>query len=465
MKPRQTALLTGLLAWFALHPHPARAAVQLSLVTGSTTKVAQVIGDKDRKTGTAILGQTATQYDVVGTDLGYPFEHQGKLHFLFGDTIGKAGTMEGDSFATTTTQSPTLGIDLDFVQRTDGTKRFQPALLLVHGRFDTHTQELGGFELPVAGVSVPMPIALPETPLSAMPPCPKPVELPKSLGPDNAGGPLGNAPPAMFVLMKRKKASAGAGGAGPFFSQLTMYDEKERAFAPVRMFSDEGHFIKVAFHYGTPPETQTLPTGTPNATPQSNHLYIWGTGPDHRHSFPYLAETPIDAFGTGSKTRYFGGLDQGAPVWVGCESQAVPLFKTPPVMGDISVTWSKDVGLWIMTYDSAPSRANGAPDGVLLRYARAPWGPWSEPILIFDPVRDGAYGSFIHEKGVNDGLDGPVINPNKNQGVGGGNYAPYVIERYYTRSGDRLEVYWLMSTWNPYVVVLMKTELTIVTGP
>jgi hypothetical protein len=32
--------------------------------------------------------RTRSRYGLEGTDLGYSFEHQGKLYFLFGDTVG-----------------------------------------------------------------------------------------------------------------------------------------------------------------------------------------------------------------------------------------------------------------------------------------------------------------------------------------------------------------------------------------
>jgi hypothetical protein len=41
----------------------------------------------------------------------------------------------------------------------------------------------------------------------------------------------------------------------------------------------------------------------------------------------------------------------------------------------------------------------------------------------------------------------------------GGEYAPYLIARYTKVDADRTTLYWVMSTWNPYQVVLMKTEV------
>jgi hypothetical protein len=56
----------------------------------STTKVCQLTGEEDREhpgtpTGSQLGGATG---GLRGTDLGVPFEHDGKLYLLFGDTIG-----------------------------------------------------------------------------------------------------------------------------------------------------------------------------------------------------------------------------------------------------------------------------------------------------------------------------------------------------------------------------------------
>ncbi|HEY2231085.1 MAG TPA: hypothetical protein VGI22_25780 [Xanthobacteraceae bacterium] len=43
--------------------------------------------------------------------------------------------------------------------------------------------------------------------------------------------------------------------------------------------------------------------------------------------------------------------------------------------------------------------------------------------------------------------------------VAGGFYAPYVLDRY-TSGADpsrRSTIYWLLSTWNPYEVTVMRT--------
>ena len=84
-------------------------------------------------------------------------------------------------------------------------------------------------------------------------------------------------------------------------------------------------------------------------------------------------------------------------------------------------------------------------------------------------VRDGATGTFIHNPDVHpdDGLAGPVIGRGQaNPGaVRGGAYAPYVVERWTKLTGSELNLYYVLSTWNPYVVVLMKSRLQVDRSP
>ncbi|MGZ3635923.1 MAG: hypothetical protein ACXWMH_05480 [Syntrophales bacterium] len=45
--------------------------------------------------------------------------------------------------------------------------------------------------------------------------------------------------------------------------------------------------------------------------------------------------------------------------------------------------------------------------------------------------------------------------------VHGGAYAPYVVERWTKLQDSELNAYYVLSTWNPYVVVLMKSRLRV----
>jgi len=213
-----------------------------------------------------------------------------------------------------------------------------------------------------------------------------------------------------------------------------------------------GRFINMSLHQQPGPIA-----GLPGSVP---FILTWGTG-WYRHSDAYFAITPVPQFESGKGTLFFNGFDNaGAPTWSQNESDAKPIVGNG-TMGDLSVTWCARLGLWLMTYDSR----SPAQPGILFQYSRMPWGPWSKPQVLFNATSDGAYGKFIHDPAIHpdDGLEGPVIGKGQKNpaAVKGGTYAPYVVERWTKVRGSELDLYYVMSTWNPYVVMLMKSRLRI----
>ena len=387
-----------------LNVNPAASAVPsasepvLRYVAGSTSKVEQLLGEEDKQLHRPTLSQTATRYGIEGTDLGNSFEHGGQLYFLFGDTVGRLRRAL-DTIATTDAVDPESGVRLDFLKSGSDYLTIQPPGI-----------SMGPFEVPVAGISL--------------------------------GG-------QMYVAVSTNHSEDRSTDR----SVLTKFTPAAN-FQPLRTISQlpEGRFVKMSLH-SEAGSIAGLPSGGP-------FILVWGTGV-YRKSDAYLSIVPAAQFESGKGTRYFEGLDaKSAPIWSDKESDAKAIVQNGTI-GDISVTWCKDLGLWLMTYDSR----DPAPRGILFSYSRTPWGPWSEPQIIFNAMRDGALGKFIHNPQANpdDGLAGPVIgkgqaNP---QAVHGGAYAPYVVERWTKVRGSELSIYYVLSTWNPYVVVLMKSRLQI----
>ena len=129
-------------------------------------------------------------------------------------------------------------------------------------------------------------------------------------------------------------------------------------------------------------------------------------------------------------------------------------------MAAVSVVWSKDLGLWLMLYE----RRIPTP-GFAFSYSRTPWGPWSEEQIVFNFIRDRA-DKFIHNPraATDDGLSGPTVGGGrrgKNSDVPGRAYAPAIVGRWTKVIGGELNLYYVLSTWNPYVVVLMKSRLAV----
>lgn len=257
-----------------------------------------------------------------------------------------------------------------------------------------------------------------------------------------------------IYMMVRTNRTAGA-STGSDISKLVRFDEQARRFEVLRDVSrlPLGRFIQVSLYHATTPVA-----GLPSQGPA---VLMWGNGA-YRKSNAYLAVTPTQNWVTGEGTLYFAGLDAaGEPTWAADESHAAPLFEQP-VIGDHSVTYVPQVGLWLMLYDAWPGRPDRPDAGVQLRTSMTPWGPWSAPEQVLRPV-DAAKGRLMHMANTDDGLEWPLkkFNGMSRRSEQGAIYAPYVIERFTRVEGDRLKLYYTLSTWNPYVVLLMRSEFKL----
>ena len=184
-------------------------------------------------------------------------------------------------------------------------------------------------------------------------------------------------------------------------------------------------------------------------------LVIFGSG-EYRKSNIYLAFQPSRSIELKSSLRFFTGLDgAGNPLWGTNEATAAQLFNQPCV-GEFSVTYNPFIKRWIMLYNC------GLPDwrGIILRSARYPWGPWTEPEILFHPFMDNGYCNFMHVPSTIMNCDS-VHDPNR-EGEWGGEYGPYQITGLARGDDRQTTIYFTMSTWNPYTVVLMKATLQTV---
>jgi hypothetical protein len=378
--------------------------VTLTWIPASTAKVEQMIGDCDytalAKSGqcTPTASRTITRARVVGTDIGSSFESQGKLLFLFGDTTGPTENyFASDTMASSTSTDPGAGLVLDFFTNADGT----PYFVKIPG------VRMGAAEVPHAGIRL-----------------------------DNATYVVCNT--GADINLPDPSANN--------YSVVTRFDEATRRFTLLRTLSSRpnGRFITTSLdRYGS-------------------DVVIFGLSA-YRASDVYLSMVPASSFESGQGTRYFSGLVNGQPAWSSSEADAVPLFidqESTKTIGNVSVIFSEELGLWLMTYDGGKTPTT---TGAYFAYATEPWGPWSDPQLVFNPRRDGALGTFIHDPTIvpSDGLTGPTIGSNDPNTTRGGFYAPYLIERFTRITGNKLSIYYTGSTWNPYTIVLMRSDLTI----
>lgn len=186
------------------------------------------------------------------------------------------------------------------------------------------------------------------------------------------------------------------------------------------------------------------------AVPQTSGsgMMIFGSG-RYRRSNVYLAYQPQDNISAKENIVYFSGLNQdNQPIWSASEDDALALFDHR-VVGELSVSYNSYIRKWIMLYNCkwAPNR------GINVRTADNPWGPWSDTQVLFDSWADGGYGSFMHFPGM-DNLSDPG-----RESTPGGEYGPYQFADFAKGNSDETTIYFTMSTWNPYTVVLMKAAL------
>ncbi len=381
---------------------------------GSSQKICQLTGDMDRELNQPTKSQTYSRFGVEGTDLGFSFEHNGKLYFLFGDTNGNSKFSGADSIAYTTDTNPEDCITLNFLNLAN----LSSSSSLAYG--------LGPQSNPgnVSKVSNYLPITIPGISTADY-------EVP-------SGGFSANG--KMYIFYSTDHTENKIMGR----SILARSNDSGKSFKFVTNISSD-KFINVAPTVVNNIDVPGVPLN------QGQGVLIWGSG-DYRKSDPYLAYVPLNQFEDHTAWRYFSGIQSGPPSWSENESDAVSLFNQACI-GELSVTWNQFLHKWLMLYNCLQPR------GINFRVADQPWGPWSQEQVLFDPDVDNGYCHFIHfsweSRKCDDISDPELVNEY------GGEYAPYVISRFTTGNENGTTIYFVMSTWNPYQVVLMKSTLRL----
>ncbi len=359
---------------------------------GRSQKVCQLTGDFEFENRNSTRSRTATRFSVGGTDLGYPFEHDGRLYLAFGDTYtGDNG--EADSLAYTRDAEPESCPYLEFVADGD---EFRPV--------GAPGISMAFFEVPTTGFS--------------------------------ANG-------AMYIFVWTNHASLGNDQfSDPIgHAALLRSDNDGRDFRVIWEHLGENLvYLSAAIVDGA--DVPGLPPG--------QNLLMWGSGRMYRGSNPYLAYVPLQEVEDRNAVRFLADVVSraGDPIWTEQNSLARPLFDHPCI-GELSVTWNRNLRQWLMLYNCHD------PNRIVGRASYTPWGPWSDEAVLFSAEFDGGFCRFIHR----DDECGPLDDEASPSAGGGDVYAPFVIPRY-TRGGPQTTtIYYAMSTWNPYQVVLMRSTL------
>jgi hypothetical protein len=414
---------------------------------GRSEKVCQLTDDTDWESGIPTTARTQSHFGLGATDLGYPIEHQGRLMLLFGDSWKTHDPHGGDEFQPNddavgwikSRTAPTRSQCTDLVINFDSGPNFTPAK--VTGPLQIMQ---GYFNVPSGGVS-------------------------------SAGGVW-----AFFWTNHCKDAK-------PQLDRVVAYplarpvptkqcpesDERNSVGRSVMAWSnDDGRTFSqavpmpIGFVYATAIDATTVEGVPPE---QRLGTYVFAV-PRYRASIPYLAYAPPGSLRDPSSWLFFvNRKPNGAPLWTPAEvwnrGTGTPwrppgspeLFDIDRCVGEFSITWNKPLGLWLMLYN-----CEGA---IVARTANAPWGPWSASTVILSPDKDGAPCRLLMtERGC--GKQQPYQSEDKRIG---GLYAPFVLDRYTTALSSpsplsgarRARIYWLVSTWDPYQVSVMRTDLEV----
>jgi Domain of unknown function (DUF4185) len=218
------------------------------------------------------------------------------------------------------------------------------------------------------------------------------------------------------------------------------------------------------------------------------YVYIWGTegGANDNVSPVYLARMLAANIATGKGIAYWDG-HRFSP---GPQSAAAPLFTDVPnaCASQLGIQDNPYLHEWIMLYrcneDPAPP---GHPNGIYMRTAPLPSGPWSAPTTIFNPAPDprtqSGFCYFIYSTNKckatasNKGLLGSQAASLSllaaNLGISihlvskhpGSYYGPYFVAdwttgtyaNYPTRA--RTTIYYTLDTFDPYGQLILRSTI------
>jgi hypothetical protein len=451
-------------AMMALLPVDAGAAT-LKLMGWS--RVCQLVGEQDWTTQAPTAARTASRFGLTKVDLGFPVDSSpGPLYFLFGDAFPNHDppshpTKPPDDAIgwTNRTKAPDSTTCLDLQLAKSGRRGFAHPTV-------TPPIHQGAFNVPTGGVYMDGKFygffwthhcLLPDRYMTFYPPTP--LALPQA----SAGCP--------------ETATSNSLGQG-VLAVATPPD-----IVDFQKVDPPGHPAPLkempsGFNYVSAAETQ--PDNPPNLIlPQGGGIAVFGV-PRFRNSVPYLAIAPRATFGDPATWFFMLGRIAGNISWMRrgqWESGHSPQFQwVPPpgaeiyeslpsserCVGEHSVTWNAPLHVWLMLYNCGVFEASSY---IEARFAPEPWGPWSSPTVIISAA-DADVACVLIE--VTTGCPGKAPLPNGDPVNPGRFYAPFVMNRFTqdaTQPGagqpKQTTIYWLLSTWNPYTVVVMQSTLAL----
>jgi len=177
----------------------------------------------------------------------------------------------------------------------------------------------------------------------------------------------------------------------------------------------------------------------------------------------YLGWMPLGDEGPRlQSTLYYTG--KGNLPWDRDVANAISIGEAPRGYTSLSAAWLHGPGRWIILY-SRGSDAEGT-DGfrqpALAQFGALPW-QLSEDVVIFDPQRENAWGTYMHQPFLDD--INPSLPPAEPPGIDhpGWAYGVYLLTKYteWAPETRELGIYYLLSLSSPYQVQMMYTRMRI----
>jgi Domain of unknown function (DUF4185) len=216
-----------------------------------------------------------------------------------------------------------------------------------------------------------------------------------------------------------------------------------------------------------------------------NELYLWGTegGANNDQSPVYLARMPIKDIATGANLAYWTSDGGAAHFAVGPQSLATPIFtdSPDPCAAQLGIQHNVFLDKWIVLYHcKEPVLIKGRPNGIYMRTAANPWGPWSAPTTIFNPAADprtkSGYCFFIYStqtESTKNPTGSSVCEPSwPNASLAdsamhvGNYYGPYFVANWVTgvtatrTRAASTTIYYTLDTFDPYGQLVMRSTIT-----
>jgi hypothetical protein len=183
------------------------------------------------------------------------------------------------------------------------------------------------------------------------------------------------------------------------------------------------------------------------------------------------------------RPRYFRGSVDGVPAFTSSQVEAVPLYgdELEPV-NHAAVSYVSPLARWLMIYggsvvdfnnpDDTAGQSQPVPGALYARFARDAWGPWTDavPVLTEEQVAQDMVCGKRAPTGCLPPPDPPirpgcleVVDPRGGGALYGANIIDQLTRRVRaeTGRGRAADVFWNLSTWHPYGVVLIKTHIEL----